>query len=576
MKFILFISTLLIQIFFFMKLNAIGYVDSIQGSALIEISDEKIPLEELDSINIKNKIYLLSDAEISILLDDGSTIFIRGDSELVFHEYEDILSVNPHYKIEIIKGNLIVETGEIPKIKKNSTSIITPVGILYLNGTAISAKLDSDNSEIFLMTDSFGESGELILQNENGETINVEINSGVNITNEGTQSIEASEEIINNQNIMKSVIAKSANNDENRIQEIINKKIADGKITPQEGDKFKKEIVQKKEKKIDQIITASKSDTSVLGEILKNSNDEGGSKILEKVIEKNPKVTSQVLDTVIDQNENLFKQMSSNNPTLTEKILKTVVKEADENDMALSKIIAKTDNKLSAKLITEIAETKKELMVKVVSETGSLNPSKFKELSDIDENLTNTISTVIVEQISESADAGENLKKIMLNADPDLTSSILEESETLGEDIISNATTEIFNENIDVITEKLSESIDSNNDTFKAILISKAIETGNTEIVTQAVNRNIEKKIENNQTNLNNNLQNDENSNSDEISIDNQSKEREILIEESKNNISKINNIITQEVEKIKLENPSIEIEKELFISVDETLASPN
>ena len=576
MKFILFISTLLIQIFFFMKLNAIGYVDSIQGSALIEISDEKIPLEELDSINIKNKIYLLSDAEISILLDDGSTIFIRGDSELVFHEYEDILSVNPHYKIEIIKGNLIVETGEIPKIKKNSTSIITPVGILYLNGTAISAKLDSDNSEIFLMTDSFGESGELILQNENGETINVDINSGVNITNEGTQSIEASEEIINNQNIMKSVIAKSANNDENRIQEIINKKIADGKITPQEGDKFKKEIVQKKEKKIDQIITASKSDTSVLGEILKNSNDEGGSKILEKVIEKNPKVTSQVLDTVIDQNENLFKQMSSNNPTLTEKILKTVVKEADENDMALSKIIAKTDNKLSAKLITEIAETKKELMVKVVSETGSLNPSKFKELSDIDENLTNTISTVIVEQISESADAGENLKKIMLNADPDLTSSILEESETLGEDIISNATTEIFNENIDVITEKLSESIDSNNDTFKAILISKAIETGNTEIVTQAVNRNIEKKIENNQTNLNNNLQNDENSNSDEISIDNQSKEREILIEESKNNISKINNIITQEVEKIKLENPSIEIEKELFISVDETLASPN
>jgi len=576
MKFILFISTLLIQIFFFMKLNAIGYVDSIQGSALIEISDEKIPLEELDSINIKNKIYLLSDAEISILLDDGSTIFIRGDSELVFHEYEDILSVNPHYKIEIIKGNLIVETGDIPKIKKNSTSIITPVGILYLNGTAISAKLDSDNSEIFLMTDSFGESGELILQNENGETINVEINSGVNITNEGTQSIEASEEIINNQNIMKSVIAKSANNDENRIQEIINKKIADGKITPQEGDKFKKEIVQKKEKKIDQIITASKSDTSVLGEILKNSNDEGGSKILEKVIEKNPKVTSQVLDTVIDQNENLFKQMSSNNPTLTEKILKTVVKEADENDMALSKIIAKTDNKLSAKLITEIAETKKELMVKVVSETGSLNPSKFKELSDIDENLTNTISTVIVEQISESADAGENLKKIMLNADPDLTSSILEESETLGEDIISNATTEIFNENIDVITEKLSESIDSNNDTFKAILISKAIETGNTEIVTQAVNRNIEKKIENNQTNLNNNLQNDENSNSDEISIDNQSKEREILIEESKNNISKINNIITQEVEKIKLENPSIEIEKELFISVDETLASPN
>jgi len=576
MKFFLFISTLLIQIFFFMKLNAIGYVDSIQGSALIEISDEKIPLEELDSINIKNKIYLLSDAEISILLDDGSTIFIRGDSELVFHEYEDILSVNPHYKIEIIKGNLIVETGEIPKIKKNSTSIITPVGILYLNGTAISAKLDSDNSEIFLMTDSFGESGELILQNENGETINVEINSGVNITNEGTQSIEASEEIINNQNIMKSVIAKSANNDENRIQEIINKKIADGKITPQEGDKFKKEIVQKKEKKIDQIITASKSDTSVLGEILKNSNDEGGSKILEKVIEKNPKVTSQVLDTVIDQNENLFNQISSNNPTLTEKILKTVVKEADENDMALSKIIAKTDNKLSAKLITEIAETKKELMVKVVSETGSLNPSKFKELSDIDENLTNTISTVIVEQISESADAGENLKKIMLNADPDLTSSILEESETLGEDIISNATTEIFNENIDVITEKLSESIDSNNDTFKAILISKAIETGNTEIVTQAVNRNIEKKIENNQTNLNTNLQNDENSNSDEISIDNQSKEREILIEESKNNISKINNIITQEVEKIKLENPSIEIEKELFISVDETLASPN
>jgi len=567
------------------KTFSIGYIESITGNTFLVNNNENIELLELDEISLNDRIKVSDNSQITILLDDGSTLIIKNKSEFVFLEYEDIFSINPHYKIEVLEGEILIETGEIPKFKKNSTSILTPIGSLFLNGTAISANLKGEETEIFLMTDSFGESGELVLQNNDGESLNIEINSGLTINDEGTKPIKLTQEVINNQNTIKKVIANSAIGNNSKIDEIIQKKINSGKLTPQQAESFKEKILKKKEKKIDQIITSSKSDTSILGEMLVSAEGDIGSKILEKVVEKNPGVTSKVLNDVIDQNEELFKQISVNNEILTEKILKTVVSEADEDDQSLSKIIAKTDSNISAKLITEIAENKKDLMIKVVSETTSLDPEKMKDIAIFDQEINNKISEVIVEQISSSIDATEDLKQIMLNIDSNLTSNIIEQTSEIDISLVSQATSEVLEEETEKIIEKLSSSLDEDEDNFfNSVIISKAIESGNTNIVTRAVEINI-------QNNLNNlNSQNDIENNSKKNTLINESQNSEQNLQEqgsenldetkeielAKNNILKVNSLINKEVEKLKIDNPSLIIEDKLFISVNEVLASPN
>jgi len=567
-----------------MNAKAIGYVETLKGEVKVEINNDLVELQELDEINLKYKIYLSDESELTILLDDGSTILVKNKSELIFIEYEDIFSINPHFTIQVYEGDLVVETGELPKFKKNSTSIISPVGTLFLNGTAISAKLRGNLSEVFLMTDSFGDSGELVLQNDDGELVNIEINSGISINDEGAQPIQLSEEVINNQKAIKNVIANSAISNETKIDEIIQKKIDSGKLTLQEAKIYKEKIIQKKEKKIDQIISSSNSDTSILGEVLKNSDSEVGSKILEKVVDNNPKVTSKVLDSVIDQNENLFKEISSKNSQLTDKILKTVVKEADENDQSLSKIIAKSDNGLSAKLMNEIAETKKDLMIKVVAETSALNPEKIKELESVDEEISSKITSTIVEKLAESPDATEDLKIIMLNTDADLASEIIQQTANIDDDLVNQATLEIITEENEKIIDVLSSSIEkSEENALSSLLVSKAIETGNTDIITKAVEKSVRKTTNSSNVTNNTEISQTTENNNDQSSITitqseivDETTEKIENIESVNDNILKVNNLIKQEVEKLKIENPEIDIEENLLVNVKEVLASPN
>ena len=560
-----------IILFFHLSAHAIGYVETILGKAKTIIENEEFTLQELDEIFLNSKIFLDNGSELTILLDDGSTILVKNKSEFIFLEYEDIFSINPHYTIQIFEGDLIVETGELPKIKKNSTSIISPVGTLFLNGTAISAKLNSDLSEVFLMTDSFGDSGELVLQNDDGEMVNIEINSGISINDEGAQPIQLSEEVINNQKTIKNIIANSAISNETKIDEIIQKKIESGKLSLQEAKIYKEKILQKKEKKIDQIISSSNSDTSILGEVLKNSDSTVGSKILEKVVDNNPKVTSKVIDGVLDQNENLFKEISSKNSQLTDKILKTVVKEADENDRSLSKIIAKSDSSLSAKLMTEIVETKKDLMIKVVAETSVLNPEKLKELESVDEEISSKITSTIVEQLSESSDATEDMKIIMLNTDADLASEIIQQTANIDYDLVNQATLEIITEETEKITDTLSSSIEKGEENaLSSLLISKAIETGNADIITKAVEKSIQKTTNNSNDSSNSQILETPQNNED------QTEEKIEDVELAKQNILKVNDLIKQEVDKLKITNPEIEIEENLLANVKEFLASPN
>ena len=561
--------------FIFKSLNlyAVGYVESLNGNISVEVEDKKIALEELDEINLNQKIQLDPKSEIVILLDDGTTLVIKGESIFKITEYEDIFSINPHYAIDVIKGDIMIETGELPKLKKNSSYLNTPAGKLFLNGTAVAAKLDGSNSEIFLLTDSFGGEGELILETEDGKSTSIELNSGLSLSTEGIKKVDVSDSVKEKQDIIKLTIAQSAISDEKKIDQVIQKKIESGKLSKAEAIALKEELIQKKEKKIDQIVASTKSNTAILGEILKNSNGDSGSKILEKVIEINPKATSQVLDTVLDKNQKLFNEISSKNEALTEKLIKTAVKEANENDTSLSKIIAKTDSAVSSILMNEIAENKKDLMVKIVAETSNLNPNKLKELNEIDPEISNKITSTIIERLSESVNAKDELKKIMVDADPTLTSAIISKTAELDSKLVDSATTEVLIEERDKITEKLSQSIDlAESNKFSEILISKAIETGNANLVTQAAEKNLQNKI-NSENKTEKNISNNTSTTQTQNAVIKKVQEPQLSPAES---LSRINILITQETEKLKVSNPELQIEKIMLTDVKELLASPS
>ena len=548
-------------------------MESLTGNILVEVEDKKINLEVLDEININQKIQLDPNAEIVILLDDGTTLVVKGDSIFKISEYEDIFSVNPHYTIDVSKGDVMIETGELPKLKKNSSYLNTPAGKLFLNGTAVAAKLDGKNSEIFLLTDSFGGEGELVLETADGTSTSIELNSGLSVNTDGIKKVDVSDSVKEKQESIKLTIAQSAVSDEKKIEQVIQKKIESGKLSKADAIALKEELIQKKEKKIDQIVASSKSNTAILGEILKNSNGDSGSKILEKVIEINPKVTSQVLDTVLDKNQKLFNEISSKNEALTEKLIKTAVKEANENDTSLSKIIAKTDSAVSLILINEIAENKKDLMIKIVTETSNLNPNKLKELNEIDPEISNKITSTIVERLSESVNAKDELKKIMVDVDPTLSSAIIGKTAEIDSKLVDSATTEVLLDEKNKITEKLSQSIDSaESNKFSEILISKAIETGNASLVTQAAEKNIQNKI-NSENKTEKTISNTTSTTQIQNTVIKKTQESQLSPLES---LSKLNILINQETEKLKVSNPELQVEKIMLTDVKELLASPN
>jgi len=234
--------------------------------------------------------------------------------------------------------------------------------------------------------------------------------------------------------------------------------------------------------------------------------------------------------------------------------------------------------------MNEIAETKKDLMIKVVAETSALNPEKIKELESVDEEIGSKITSTIVEKLSESPDATENLKIIMLNTDADLASEIIQQTANIDDDLVNQVTLEIITEETEKITDVLSSSIEkSEENALSSLLISKAIETGNTDIITKAVEISVQKKTNNSNVINNTEISQTAENNIDQSSITitqseivDETTEKIENIESVKDNILRVNNLIKQEVEKLKIENPEIDIEENLLVNVKEVLASPN
>ena len=357
----------------------IGIIEEVLGTNTYVQEDQSVAIEEYDDLILGQKIQVADQSKITLSLNDGTIFIFENESEFFFNTYNDLFSVTPSFEITVVKGNFIVETGDIPKIVRDQTKIFIPGGELILNGTAVSGNMTNDQSDVFLLTDSFGEKGELKLQTQSGQSIDIAADSGLQLQGESVTPKQVDDQKINQMQNLKQAIVNVAVVDEEKIEQIMQKKIASGKLTEDEVEKLKEKVIGKKAEKLNSIIQNTKENSSLLGDVISNSKEDQAGSVLEKIMADKPEITGSVMNDVISANPEKLESITKDNEDLLTNIVKTVVAEASDGDESIGNIISKASPDITSKMMTEITETKQELAAQVIAQVSQNNPNKISE-----------------------------------------------------------------------------------------------------------------------------------------------------------------------------------------------------
>ena len=567
----------LLNLFNYVHAKDIGLVESIQGKVFNKTTDNEII--ELDAITLNNKYQLDKASNLTISLDDGTVFIFSAGTIFEFQEYEDIFSPQPHFTLKVFEGEFTVETGELPKLAYNATTIKTPSGILTLNGTAVSGSFGaSGQSEIFLLTDSFGNKGELSLTTENGETINVEPDAGVSVSESGIQPQPVSENLNSKMEEMKNTIVETAIVDDKKIEEMIAKKVSNGKIDDLNGDGviddkdadlLKSSLMNKKEAKLNAIVKQTSNDPTLLTKIIDKVPEDKAGGVLEKIINENPKATSKVVAGVLENNSEKFNALAASNKELGEKIINTVVKEADDNDTSLSKIIAKSDGELSSNLLKNVSEKKSELLVKIVSEASAAEPEKFSNLLAQNADLNSKVTSTMAEKILEDPEGAAKLKELIVKGNSQISSLIIENVEKTNSKITETALTAAIVENREEMVKKLTESVNENSALSNKI-IAESIKQGDQSLVQESA------KILAQPSNSVNSAEKNISTNNETTTQVQQQQTNTIENSKPTDLVDKLSNAINQTIAEVQIKNPEILKNNNIVLQLQENLVSPN
>ena len=477
-----------ISIFFasYLYSDAIGTIESIEGEFFYQDQDGNTQsFEELDDIYLETSYQLLEGNAVTVSLLDGTFITFEDKTEFRFLEFQNIDQARPILSFEVPTGVFTIETGDIPKRKKDSSNIVTPVGKLILNGTLVSGSLSSDQNDIFLLTDSFGNTGELVIDNGSGETQSVTPNQGLRVTEQGSESLEVSEELQSRIDNNANKIVNAAIVDDAKIDLIIEKKIQSGKLSEEEAVQFKQNVINAKNTKIDKIINNTSVNSSLLSKVIANSPDQNSSGILEKVLQAKPEITANVVDTLVNENANKLTNIAQINQGAMESILVAVVSNNNSSDDQLSNILAKVDQNIASNLIDKVVDSKPELLTSVVTKMSAADPLKLNQIVGQNEELNNKVSSKIVEQVTLSANGKDQFKELLTGLDTSITSRLITEVNQINPEIANGAIKDLVSENPKKMSEILENNISSSDQNITQLIIKESIAAGKQDIVAE-------------------------------------------------------------------------------------------
>ena len=537
------------------KAQVIGTIEEIEGEAFYVNENEKILLEPYDDLMINQIINLTDSSKITVSLLDGTVFIFDKESEFSFTEYNDLFSPAPSFVINIKKGNFIVETGDIPKISRDKTKILISNGELILNGTAVSGDLSDAKADVFLMTDSFGSKGELKLQTANGESIDIAADSGLQLQGETITPQQIDDQKVAQMQNLKTAIVNVAIVDEEKIEQILQKKIASGKIDPAEVEQLKSKILGNKENKLNSIIQNTKENSSLLGAVVNNSKEDQAGKLLEKIMIDKPSITGAVVNEVVSANPEKLEAITKNNEALLDNIIKTVVAEAKDNDDNLANIVSKANPELTNKMMTEIVDSREDLAIQVVAKVSEGNPAKVTQIFQSSQELATSITEAVANSVVNNVNGSDDFKKIFKAADPEVLSKVTASVDKKDATISQKAVAELLVEDKEAVKNTLKKSANLNSSDITEKIMKTAILNGEQNLVKESLVEIAQEKAKT--------------TNTPSTAQENQT-ETDIML-----NLSDSLNKSLQAA-KEENENITIEIEENFAVDLDTVLASPS
>ncbi len=291
--------------------------------------------------------------------------------------------------------------------------------------------------------------------------------------------------------------------------------------------------------------------TSIVSDIIVNTDTETGSKIIEEVnsFENDNNLSLKIISDISEKDINKLNTLSENNKEQIDKLTETAIKNADaseENAELIAKVVANASDELANKVVEEVnknsTEENQTLSAKVMKSIVESNPEKIENLSDENKDsiikktieaaknqaegvtsdsldLSNTIAEIVtksddetaakfIEKLSEETDEGDS--KLALNIVSNLTKQENYEEKI---DLLS-ITSSGVDQSINKLIEKAVENASSEDDLklvtnivekSKGSVVDKIINTANknqeskkkiTEIIVKVVEKNPEKAIE--------------------------------------------------------------------------------
>ena len=487
----------LIKVLFFISIsltaiseeNQIGLVSEINGDA-IAINDnlDERDLSIFDPIFLNEEIFVTQNSSLVLQFNDNTSIIMKELTSLNVSEFENS-KFNPQFKLKILKGNVIIESGSIAKNKNGEMEILMKTSTLGLRGTRVNADLNKkDELNISLGEDNFGNTGIIEITN-NGKKEKITAQDQIyEISKDKINSREKSTEEQNNEKLANEIFVNSSTIDEDKIEIQLISKLVNGKIDDLNNDglidisdveELKNQILNNKKQKIEFVIdNTKKENTEFLSSVINKSDEKNTGEVLEKIINTKDDLVEDVVEDLSDKNnEFLITSNLKSAGFIKEKIFETIVgKETDKSALILSKVMAKADISTLSSVINNITDKNSnqdsKLSLKVMADFSENNPIKLETLAQNNEDQIIKLTVSAVEEAASSENDAELIASIVAVASDKVINNVItevnknstEEKESLAAKVMSS------------IIDKDPQKIDSLSVKNKEKIIDKTIQ----------------------------------------------------------------------------------------------------
>ena len=442
----------LIKVLFFISIslaaiseeNQIGLVSEINGDA-IAINDnlDERDLSIFDPIFLNEEIFVTQNSSLVLQFNDNTSIIMKELTSLNVSEFENS-KLNPQFRLKILNGNVIIESGSIAKNKNGEMEVSIKTSTLGLRGTRVNADLNKKGElNISLGEDNFGNIGvieftsgsqkeKITSQDQMYEISKDKISSREKTTVEKYVEKLAYETFVNSSTINEDkiemqLISKLANG---KIDDLNN----DGLINISDVEELKNKILNKKKKEVQFIIDNTKKENSeFLSSVINKSDEKNTGEVLEKIIDNKENLLEGVIEDLSDKNNKFLTTSDFNGAGfIKEKIFKTIVaKETDKSAFILSKVMAKSDDETISLIINNTIEKKNnnesKLSLKLIAEFSENNPQKYEIFSQSNQGQISKLVTSAIDQASTNQEDVNLITKVISESNEEINNIIIDE-----------------------------------------------------------------------------------------------------------------------------------------------------